>query len=116
MYVDNLDLSCDSIEEGNKLVQESKRLYEKSGFNVTGFASNCSTGRATLEDARRFVGTKYGLTLIPTAGSQRGGSGHQEDSSEPGCNNHRFAQVLDTIYHSGEDVAPVAVARRNLIG
>ncbi|KRX20378.1 hypothetical protein T07_6027 [Trichinella nelsoni] len=43
MYVDELVLSCESIEEAKKLLQESKSLFEKGGFNVTGFVSNCSS-------------------------------------------------------------------------
>ncbi|KRX49588.1 hypothetical protein T09_1788 [Trichinella sp. T9] len=43
MYVDDLVLSCDSIEEAKKLVQESKSLFGKGGFNLTGFVSNCSS-------------------------------------------------------------------------
>ncbi|KRZ54455.1 hypothetical protein T02_315 [Trichinella nativa] len=54
--------------------------------------------------------------LILTAGSRRGGTGHQEDSSYPGCSNLRSARVFDTIYRAGEDVAPVSVAGGNLVG
>ncbi|XP_003367933.1 Pao retrotransposon peptidase superfamily, partial [Trichinella spiralis] len=43
MYVDDLVLSCDSIEVAKKLVQESKSLFGKGGFNLTGFVSNCSS-------------------------------------------------------------------------
>ncbi|KRY26929.1 hypothetical protein T01_2962 [Trichinella spiralis] len=43
MYVDDLVLSCDSIEEAKKLVHESKSLFGKGGFNLTGFVSNCSS-------------------------------------------------------------------------
>ncbi|KRZ54428.1 hypothetical protein T02_13454 [Trichinella nativa] len=43
MYVDDLVLSCDSIEEAKKLVQESKSLFGKGGFNLTGLVSNCSS-------------------------------------------------------------------------
>ncbi|KRY84459.1 hypothetical protein T4D_12181 [Trichinella pseudospiralis] len=43
MYVDNLVLSCDSIEEAKKMVEELKSLFAKGGFNLTGFVSNCSS-------------------------------------------------------------------------
>ncbi|KRX20361.1 hypothetical protein T07_13110 [Trichinella nelsoni] len=42
MYVDNLVLSCDSIEEVKKLVQDSKSLFRKVGFILTAFLSNSS--------------------------------------------------------------------------
>ncbi|KRZ11691.1 hypothetical protein T11_4093 [Trichinella zimbabwensis] len=42
MYVDDLVLSCDSIEEAKNLVEESKSLFAKGGFNLTGFVSNCT--------------------------------------------------------------------------
>ncbi|KRX36004.1 hypothetical protein T05_1388 [Trichinella murrelli] len=130
MYVDDLVLSCDSIEEAKKLVQESKSLFEKCGFNLTGFVSNCSSvvgcdktlpfgsdpkpagqlWKATF--ARRLVGSKYGTHSDSRKSTQR----HQEDSLYPGCNNLRSARVFDTIYRSGEDVAPVSVAGGNLVG
>ncbi|KRZ23770.1 hypothetical protein T4B_3695 [Trichinella pseudospiralis] len=106
MYVDNLVLSCDSIEEAKKMVEELKSLFAKGGFNLTG---------VTLEDARHLVGPKVGWTLVPAAGVRRGGTGHQEDSSEPGCKNLLPARVFGAIYRSGEDVAPVAVAGGNLV-
>ncbi|KRZ44162.1 hypothetical protein T4C_6297 [Trichinella pseudospiralis] len=43
MYVDGLVLSCDSIEEAKKMVEESRSLFAKGGFNLTGFVSNCSS-------------------------------------------------------------------------
>ncbi|KRX81948.1 hypothetical protein T4E_10194, partial [Trichinella pseudospiralis] len=44
MYVDNLVLSCDSIEEAKKMVEELKSLFAKGGFNLTGFTTRRCDG------------------------------------------------------------------------